>query len=536
MLIVKGGKYEAPFCRSSSLQPGQNVRPRRAAGAAAGGLWRSRRPIRGRQRDGGYEGRRDHEHIADDRRRRCSHGDDRQHNRKRGHGSRPDDAGHDGSPVPPADFVYAGRRLAAPRPASPSAYFITGVVKGPTALNSTPVSDTAKLQQAAANLGVKALDPRTLQVTLEQPAPFFPSIAANLLPLRQDVIEQYGAKWATPGHLVGNGPFVLKSWTKGSELTLAPNPHYYAAPPRLTEVTFKFFADPATCLPNYQAGQVDECLPSPQQADALRADPQLKDQVLDLPALGTASLDWNMSKPPFDNLKVRQAFAAAVDRQTIVQQALHGVGTPAYSFIPPGMPGHLTEAEAGTVQRYDPARAKQLLAEAGYPGGHGFPALTLLYPDFSPQAVITQRSAADLQRTLGITITLKPGGKTPGQYFGSLSPASPPDFFFMGARFGLPDPNMAHVGFFGPGKEPGRWQNADFSRVLAQAAQATDPGQRLALSKQAEQILVRDAARVFVLWFGTFGLIKPYVKGLTYTSRDYLPGESTLQDAYILKH
>ena len=443
----------------------------------------------------------------------------------------------DGKPVTAQDFAYAWRRVVDPQSTAPGTSLTGGTIKGEQALSTTPLTDTARLQQARANFGVTALDAKTLQVTFEHPAPFFPSLATNLFPVRQDVVEQYGAKWTAPGHLVGNGPFVLKSWTKGSELTLAPNPHSYAAPPRLTALTFKFFADPATCLPNYQAGQVDECLPSPQQADVLRADPQLKDQVLDLPALGTASLDWNMTKPPFDNLKVRQAFAAAVDRQTIAQQALHGVGTPAYSFIPPGMPGHLTEAEAGPVQRYDPARAKQLLAEAGYPGGHGFPALTLLYLDASPYAVIVQRAAADLQRALGITITLKPGGKTPGQYFGSLSPASPPDFFYEGARFGaLLDPNLPHVGFFGPGQDPGRWQNAEFSRLIAQADQATDPGQRLALSKQAEQILARDAARVFVLWFGTFGLIKPYVKGLTYTSRDYLPGESTLKDAYILKH
>ena len=106
----------------------------------------------------------------------------------------------------------------------------------------------------------------------------------------------------------------------------------------------------------------------------------------------------------------------------------------------------------------------------------------------------------------------------------------------MGARFGLPDPNMAHVGFFGPGQDPGRWQNADFSRLIAQADQATDPGQRLAMYKQAEQIASQDAARVFVFWFGTFRLIKPYVKGLTYTSRDFLPGQSSFKDAYILKH
>src|SRR5919202_4559186 len=312
----------------------------------------------------------------------------------------------DGKPVTAQDFAYAFQAGADPT-LSPRVSLPTGgIIKGEQALSTTPVTDTARLQQARANYGAKALDPRTLQVTFERSAPFFPSGAASLWPVRQDVVEQYGSAWTAPGHLVGNGPFVLKSWTKGSELTLAPNPHYYAAPPRLTEVTFKFFADPATCLPNYQAGAIDISSVPPAEIPHVRSDPQLKDQIYQANVLQTLMLRFTTTKPPFNDVRVRQAFAAAIDRQTLVQQVVHGVGTPAYSFVPPGMPGHLSEAEAGdAAQRYDPAKAKRLLAAAGYPDGRGFPAVNLAFlsSGFDPSTV--ERVQADLQNTLGVKIT-----------------------------------------------------------------------------------------------------------------------------------
>jgi oligopeptide transport system substrate-binding protein len=136
---------------------------------------------------------------------------------------------------------------------------------------------------------------------------------------------------------------------------------------------------------------------------------------------------------------------------------------------------------------------------------------------------------------LGITVALDPGPANPGPYFSGIF-KDPPAFFFIGYRAGFPDPYDADVGVFGPGDDPGKWQNVEFSRLITQADRQTDPQQRLAMYKQAEQILAQDAARVFVLWFGTFRLVKPYVKGLTYTSLDFLPGQSSFKDAYIVKH
>ena len=441
----------------------------------------------------------------------------------------------DGKLLTAGDFVYAWRRLADPRTASPTASFITGVVKGATALNSTPVSDTAKLQQAAANFGATALDPRTLQVTLEKPAPFFLSIAAvaDLVPGRKDIVEQYGAAWTDPAHLVGNGPFVLKSWTKGSEMTLASNPHYYAGQPRLATLSFRFVSE-AVAFANYQAGAIDTGPVPPAEVAGVRANPQLKDQIVASNQLGAFMLSWNTTAPPFDNVKVRQAFAAAIDRQTIVRQVVNGVGTPAYSFIPPGMPGHLTEAEAGdAAQRYDPAKAKALLAEAGYPNGRGFPALKLTYRNDTPYSLVTQRAQADLQNNLGVKIELDP--REPRTYFAQVY-KSPPQFFFAGWRADFPDPYDWDTIVLGPGNDPGKWQNAQFARLIDQADREADPNKRIADYKQAERIAAQDAARVFVYWFGTFWLRQPYVKGLTTTPMDLIPGQYFFKDAWIAKH
>jgi oligopeptide transport system substrate-binding protein len=444
----------------------------------------------------------------------------------------------DGKPLTAQDFAYAWRRTVDPQSASPGVVLTGGIIKGEKALSTTPVSDTAKLQQARANFGVKALDARTLQVTLEKPAPFFLSLAATvgLAPLRQDGIEQSGAKWATAGHLIGNGPFVLKSWTKGSELTLAPNPHYYAGPPKLTALTLTFVTDFGVSFASFQAGALDiSYVPAPEVV-RVRTDPQFKDQAVDIPNLGTFMLGWNTTKPPFNNIKVRQAFAAAIDRQTIVQQVVHGVGMPAYSFVPPGMPGHLTEAEAGdAAQRYDPAKAKRLLAEAGYPNGRGFPELKLAFVTGGTFPLIIQRAQADLQNTLGVKITLEPRGSSMGTYGSSLY-KNPPDFFFIGWRADFPDPYNFDVEALAPGADPGKWQNAEFTRLTTEADRQTDPAKRIALYKQAEKIAVGDAARIFVYWFGTLRLVKPYVKGLTTTAQDAIPGQYFLKDVYIVKH
>jgi len=447
----------------------------------------------------------------------------------------------DGQPVTAKDFAYAWQRFIDPRTASEYVSLVTGVIKGASELNTTPVSDTAKLQQAIDNLGVKALDDQTLQVTFEKPAPFFLDIAAlgNMAPVRQDVVEKGGDKWTEVGSLIGNGPFALKAWTKGSDMTLTPNPNYYEGQPKLSTLNFKFIADDPTSFANYQSDEIDLSNTVPQaEIPGIRANPQLQDQIVQSSQLATYMFGFNTTKPPFNNQKVREALSMAIDRKTLAEQVLNGVPTPAYSFIPPGMPGHLTQEDAGAAakaQTFDPATAKQLLADAGFPNGQGFPEIKLAFNNNSAHSLIAQRVQADLQTNLGVKVTLDP--REPKTYFNDIQ-KNTPDFFRTGWNADYPDPYDWDQLVFGPGSDQnyGHWTNDQFTQLLDQADKTADPNTRIKYYQQAEQVLAQDVGAIFVYWYGNFTLVKPWVKGLTYTSQDPTPGAYSYKDAQILKH
>jgi oligopeptide transport system substrate-binding protein len=447
----------------------------------------------------------------------------------------------DGQPVTAKDFVYTWQRFVDPRTASEYVSLVTGVIKGATELNTTPVSDTATLQQAIDNLGIKALDDKTLQVTFEKPAPFFLDIAAlgNMAPVRQNVVEKGGDKWTEAGSLIGNGPFVLKAWTKGSDMTLAPNPNYYEGAPKLQNLSFKFISDDPTAFANYQADEIDISNTVPQaEIPGIRTNPQFQDQIVQSSQLATYMFGFNTTKPPFNDQKVREAFSLAIDRKTLTNQVLNGVPTPAYSFIPPGMPGHLTQdhaSDAIKAQTFDPAMAKQLLANAGFPNGQGFPEIKLAFNNNSSHSLIAQRVQSDLQTNLGVKITLDP--REPKTYFNDIQ-KNPPDLFRTGWNADYPDPYDWDQLVFGPRSDQnyGKWQNDQFTQLLAQADKATNADTRIHYYQEAEQVLAQDVGAIFVYWYGNFTLVKPWIKGLTYTSQDPTPGAYSFKDAQILKH
>ena len=447
----------------------------------------------------------------------------------------------DGRPLTAKDFEYSWKRFIDPSTASPYTALVTGVIKGATELNSAQVpTDTARLPQLRDNLGVKAIDDQTLQVDLEIPAPFFPSIAAlgNLAPVREDVVEKFGDRWTEPGNLIGNGPFALKSRTKGTEILLVANPNYYEGPPKLATLLIKTITDDPTALANYEADEIDidQQVP-PAEIPGLRADAQYQNQIVPGTTLSTYFYTFNVTQPPFDNLKVRQAFAAAIDRETLIKQVLNDGGqTAAYSFIPPGMPGHLTEAEAGdAAQKFDVANAKQLLADAGYPDGKGFPEVKLPFNNCCSHDLIAQRIQSDLQSNLGVKVTLDPREST--TYFSEVR-RNPPAFFRNGWNADYGDPFDWDRLVFGPDSEQnyGKWKNDEFTKLLDQADKAKTPEQRIGYYKQAEEVLARDSAAVFVYWYGRFSMVKPWVKGLNYTAQDPTVGAYFYKDAQILKH
>ncbi len=442
----------------------------------------------------------------------------------------------DGQPVTAEDFAYSWRRFLDPRNRAPYVSLLTDVIRGATELNQTAISDATAVEHALTNLGVRALDERTLQVDFVRPTPYFPSIVALgvMAPVRHDIVDQHGERWAEPGTLIGNGPFTLKQWTKGSEMTLAANPTYYAGAPTLQTLVFKFIIDDAIAYANYQADEIDLAGVPPTEIPAVRA--RFPREIHEGRQLATEFYTLNVTQPPFNDARVRRALALAINRTAITDQLLGGLHTPAYSLIPPGMPGHLTREEAGdAAQVYNPEQARKLLAEAGYPNGQGFPATRVVYNNWAGNDMIVQRIQADLQNTLSITVQLDSREST--TYFNDIQ-SNPPPFFRGSWVADFPDPVNWDRMVFGPGSSMnfGRWENAEFSRLLTQADQSSDPDQRIALYKQAEQVLAKDAGAVFLYWYGSLWLVKPWVSGITSTAKDPSFGAFFYKDVQILAH
>ncbi|MBI3268281.1 MAG: hypothetical protein HYZ53_04610 [Planctomycetes bacterium] len=237
----------------------------------------------------------------------------------------------DGKPLTAGDFVYAWRRVVDPKTASDYAHQLYYVKNG-KAVNE----GKAKLEE----LGVQAKDERTLVVELENPTAFFPLLMpfATYTPVRQDVVEKHGKEWTQPGKFVGNGPFQLKEWVKNSHLAVEPNPNYWnARQVKQKEIRFLPVDDAATALTMYDQKQCDVLVTVPlDQIDAILKRPDFHTDTY----LGTYFYSFNVTKPPFNDKRVRRAFALAFDRKVVCEDIMRGGQQPAWSVCPPVFEGY----------------------------------------------------------------------------------------------------------------------------------------------------------------------------------------------------
>jgi oligopeptide transport system substrate-binding protein len=403
---------------------------------------------------------------------------------------RPDARWSDGKSVTAMDFVDSWQRTLDPETASAYNYQLFSVL-GAEEFADGKSKDFSKV-------GVKALDERTLQVTLRQPTSYFLDLCAfpTLYPVRTDLIAKYGDDWVKPGKLVGNGSYLLDAWRINDCVMLKKNPLYWdASHVQLREVQVLPISQANVAYNFYAAGQadliMDKGLAPPSLLDALKVRPDFHAA----PFLGSYFLRFNCAKGPFTDARVRQAFSMAIDRKRITTKITRAGESTALSLVPPGIPGY--QPPEGLSE--DPEKARQLLAAAGYPGGKGFPLTTYLYSEGELNEGVAVELQSMWEEQLGVSVQLaRQEWKVYLNSLGSL------DYGIARSSWvgDYPDPNtFLDLFLSGSGNNRTGWSNATYDSLIGEAASEKDNGKRFETFRKAERLLVADEAPVAPLFF-----------------------------------
>jgi len=345
-----------------------------------------------------------------------------------------------GTPVTAYDFEYAWKRALSPELASEYAYQLYYIYGG-QAFNTSikvgskyyvqavdakgnpltkkvgdkdvPVPNMAKEIDPSKNVGVRALNAKTLKVYLQAPTPYFLSLTAfpTLMPVCKAVVSK-NDKWAGDVKTyVTNGPFKLTQWSHNDKMVFVKNPTYWDKDKvKLTKITYYMVEDAATALSMYQSGQLDSAVSVPlSEASKLVASGDAKA----VPFLATRYILFNTTKKPFSDVRVRKALNLAINRQQITKSVTRGGEIPALGFVSKGMPDAMSTSDFRTAggsyyKDNDIATAKALLAQAGYPNGKGFPAFAIVSGTSQELKSLGEAIQQMWKVNLGITCTLRP--------------------------------------------------------------------------------------------------------------------------------
>jgi len=401
----------------------------------------------------------------------------------------------DGTPVTAGDFEYAWKRVLAPATGAPIVELFYDV-KGARAFHEGEVDDPDQV-------GIRALDEVTLVVELEKPTSNYLLRLAVWMcrPIPRHMVEEHGEAWAEVENIVTYGPFKLESWRQGQPMVLVRNPEYRGRfTGNVQRVELSLLVDESDPLKMYEANGLDVLdLDDLAPLERDRARQRHAGEYLSGPWPSTVYVGFNVSRSPFDDPRVRRAFVMATGRKTLADVILRGYEFPATGgFVPPGIPGH----SAGIGLPYDPEQAQRLLAEAGYPGGRGFPAVEAhTYLEFQPRDSYLQ---TQWRKNLGVEITWHIAEWEELHYRAS------PNIFRGGWIAGFPDP-MSFLEKC-PMRQAAGWQNEAYDGLIEEARQVTDQGERMRLAGQADRILIEAAAVMPLVYRRSHLLVKPWVR------------------------
>jgi oligopeptide transport system substrate-binding protein len=438
---------------------------------------------------------------------------------------RPDARWTDGEPITSNDFGYAWRRVLEPGGGSPLAALLYDI-KG--AKDYHQVGPTY-----ADTLGIITPDPHTLVVELESPANYFLSILAQptAYPVPQRTIEAYGESWTTPGRIVTNGPFRLDRWVNGRLMTMDRDrsvPGGSIGNVDRLEILL-YSGDGSHLLGEYEKDQLDMLLLDRMPIEVHEVARQRHaSEYISTPLLETTFIFFDVHRAPFDDRRVRQAFARAVDRERIANLDMHGLVSPATgSFVPPGIPGHFTGASGS----YDPDVARRLLAKAGFAGGKGFPTLQVPVAFEFFQGTALKALCQRWEETLGVEITPK---ELPFEAYMERLRVDPPMVGIAGWLADYPDPyNFLNFqgGVFWWTSNP--WRDERYDQLVQTGRLTMDLTARLEYYRQAEAILAVEVPLLPINYHRMSLLLKPWISAfpISMTGNTYF-----IKDAVIEQH
>ena len=415
------------------------------------------------------------------------------------------------------DVVYSVRRLFDPRVGSGYASLLAPLIRGAASLQAANIQKTsdAAWQNLLDNLGVQALDDSTVRFTLTHPASYFPSLVSTWLVRTEprESVEAGGSVWTEPGSLWTDGPFVLQSWSHNREIILQRNPYWYDADNvRIDHIHLEMIADTTTALGEYRNGNLDSLDPygglTPTDYDLVKDDPVFSAQLQIVPSQCVQYYGFNTTKPPFNELLVRKAFVAAIDRDTLVSSVVR-LGVPARWFADPGVFASLEVSDTLGIS-FNANQARDLLRQAGYDKKR-LPAITLALNTNDTHERVADAIVQMWKNNLGVEVATK---RYDWKSYQQALHDDPPQIFRLGWCAYYPDAaDFGAVFHSGSPDNFTRWSSPAYDQAIDAGSREVDLAKRRALYRTAEKALAEDNAVIAPLWWSTrVALTRPNVQ------------------------
>ncbi len=395
----------------------------------------------------------------------------------------------DGRRLTSFDFRASWIRMLRPATAAPYANLLDPIV-GARAFHAGRVTDPS-------TLGLICPDDSTLVVQLERPVPYWLDLCAYypLYPVPTWVIEEKGRLWTRPANIVSNGPYLLQEWRINQKVRLRRNPLYWnAARVQLGIVDVLHGDDVNSNFNRYESGVLDwvdsEGVPSTIVDRLLQ-----RDDMHVGPYFNTYFLRFGVRSPPMDDPRVRKAFYHAVDPEAITRHVTRGGQIAAHSLVPPGLPGYREVQLDG----YQPERARRLLAEAGYPGGRGFPPVTYLYNTSEAHRQIAVVLQQQWKKVLGVTVHLR---NMEWKVFMATTRRGDYQIARGGWIGDYLDPNtFLEIWTRGNGNNRTGFASSRYDRLLDEANRQLDPVKRMEMLRECEAIVTREECIILPIYY-----------------------------------